>query len=277
MLSIYSPDQSKVNHRAGKFLKSKCEISFSIRYLIFERYWAGKILKASKVAFKNSKTRIRYLIFVNKILKAMSFQIFAISERSKVWKQIAGKMLKANRWETFWKLFESKSLENFESLLKAQELAKFWKQIAGKFLKANHWKMFESKSLENFWKLFESKSLENFWKQNAGKNMKAFWTLGHIVLSMAVVRLGRIPLHFREKIVILINKGKSQREVYRRRTEKHCYFADPLPVYPLITVEQTHVALRCCRRTARWGRTVGEEVLHSLEDERSRLIIGVGL
>ena len=50
---MYSPDQSKVKRRAGKFLKSKCEISFSIRYLIFESYWAGKILKASKVAFKN--------------------------------------------------------------------------------------------------------------------------------------------------------------------------------------------------------------------------------
>ena len=49
----YSPDQSKVKRRAGKFLKSKCEISFSIRYLIFEIYWAGEILKASKVAFKN--------------------------------------------------------------------------------------------------------------------------------------------------------------------------------------------------------------------------------
>ena len=34
----YSPDQSKVKRRAGKFLKSKCEISFSIRYLIFESY-----------------------------------------------------------------------------------------------------------------------------------------------------------------------------------------------------------------------------------------------
>ena len=65
--------------------------------------------------------------------------------------------------------------------------------------------MFESKSLENFLKVFESKSLENFWKQNAGKNLKAFWTLGHIVLSMAAVRLGRIPLHLREKIVRLIN------------------------------------------------------------------------
>ena len=51
--STYSPDQSKVKRRAGKFLKSKCEISFSIRYLIFESYWAGEILKASKVAFKN--------------------------------------------------------------------------------------------------------------------------------------------------------------------------------------------------------------------------------
>ena len=35
---MYSPDQSKVKRRAGKFLKSKCEISFSIRYLIFESY-----------------------------------------------------------------------------------------------------------------------------------------------------------------------------------------------------------------------------------------------
>ena len=51
--TAYSPDQSKVKRRAGKFLKSKCEISFSIRYLIFESYRAGEILKASKVASKN--------------------------------------------------------------------------------------------------------------------------------------------------------------------------------------------------------------------------------
>ena len=114
----------------------------------------------------------------------MSFQIFAISERSKFWKQIAGKSLKANRWK------------NFES-----------------FLKANRWKIFESKSLANFWKLFESKSLANFWKQIAGKFLKAFWKLGHIVFAMAAVRLGQIPLHLREKIVRLINEGKSQREV----------------------------------------------------------------
>ena len=89
----YSPDQSKVKRRAGKFLKSKCEISFSIRYLIFESYWAGEILKASKVAFKKLENENLLSNFVNKILKAMSFQIFAISERSKFWKQIAGKSL----------------------------------------------------------------------------------------------------------------------------------------------------------------------------------------
>ena len=53
MCIIYSPDQSKVKRRAGNFLKSKYEILFSIRYLIFESYWAGEILKASKVAFNN--------------------------------------------------------------------------------------------------------------------------------------------------------------------------------------------------------------------------------
>ena len=42
-----SPGQSKVKRRAGKFLKSKCEISLSIRYLIFESYRDGEILKAS--------------------------------------------------------------------------------------------------------------------------------------------------------------------------------------------------------------------------------------
>ena len=116
-------------------------------------------------------------------------------------------------------------------------LKAFWKQIAGKFLKANRSKFFESKSLENFWKLFESKSLENFWKQIAGKFLKAFLKPGHIVFAMAVVRLGQIPLHLREKIVRLINEGKSQREVHRRRTENNCYFADPLPVCLLITVK----------------------------------------
>ena len=74
----------------------------------------------------------------------MSFQIFAISERSKIWKQIAGKSLKATRWK------------NFESFLKVKELAKFWKQIAGKFLKANRWKNFESFLKANRWKMFES-------------------------------------------------------------------------------------------------------------------------
>ena len=34
----YSPDQSKVKRRPGEILKSKCEISLSIRYLIFESY-----------------------------------------------------------------------------------------------------------------------------------------------------------------------------------------------------------------------------------------------
>ena len=120
--------------------------------------------------------------------------------------------MKSNRW----KFFESKSLDNF------------WKQIAGKCLKA-FWKL---KSAQNF----ESKSLENFWKQIASKILKAFWTLGHIVFAMAAVRLGRIPLHFCEKIVSLINEGKSHREVHRRRTEKKCYFADSLPVFLLITV-----------------------------------------
>ena len=54
---------------------------------------------------------------------------------------------------------------------------------------------------------------------------------------MAAVRLGQIPLHLRQKIVRLINEGKSQREVHRHRTENNCYFADPLPVYLLITVK----------------------------------------
>ena len=138
----------------------------------------------------------------------MSFQIFAISERSKFWKQIAGKILKAN----CWKNFESKSLEIF------------WKLIAGKFLKAfwklKSWQNFESKSLEIFWKQIAGKCLKAFWKQIAGKFLKAFWTLGHIGFARAAVRLGRIPLHLREKIVRLINEGKSQREVHRRRTEK---------------------------------------------------------
>ena len=116
------------------------------------------------------------------------------------------------------------------------------------FLKAKSWQNLESKSLENFSKLFESKSLENFWKQNAGKILKAFWRLGHIDFAMAAVRLGRIPLYFREKIVRLINEGKSQREVHRRRTEKNCYFADPLPVYLLITVKtNARVNTRECK------------------------------
>ena len=54
----------------------------------------------------------------------MGFQIFAISERSKFLKQIAGKFLKANRWK------------NFESFLKANRWKIFLKLIAGKFLKA---------------------------------------------------------------------------------------------------------------------------------------------
>ena len=54
---------------------------------------------------------------------------------------------------------------------------------------------------------------------------------------MAAVRLGRVPLHLREKIVRLIYEGESQREVHRRRTETNCYSADLLPVYLLITVK----------------------------------------
>ena len=91
----------------------------------------------------------------------MSFQIFAISERSKFWKLIAGKILKANRWK------------NFES---------FWKQFAGKFLRANRWKIFESKSLENFlkanpWKIFESFLKANRWKIFESKTLAKFWKL----------------------------------------------------------------------------------------------------
>ena len=133
--------------------------------------------------------------------------------------------------------FESKSLEKVWKLIAGKILKAFWKQIAGKFLKANRWKIFESFLKANRWKIFESKSLENFWKQIAGKFLKAFWKLGHIVFAMAAVRLGQIPLHLRQKIVRLINEGKSQREVHRRRTENNCYFADPLPVYLLIIVK----------------------------------------
>ena len=133
--------------------------------------------------------------------------------------------------------FESKSLEKVWKLIAGKILKAFWKQIAGKFLKA-FWKQIAGKFLKaNRWKIFESKSLENFWKQIAGKFLKAFWKLGHIVFAMAAVRLGQIPLHLREKIVRLINEGKSQREVHRRRTETNCYFAVPLPVYLLITVK----------------------------------------
>ena len=162
----------------------------------------------------------------------MSFQIFAISERSKFWKQIAGKSLKANRWKIFESFLKANRWKIFESFLKANR-----RKIFESYSLENFWKLFESKSLENFWKLFESKSLENFWKQIAGKFLKAFWKLGHIVFAMAAVRLGQIPLHLREKIVRLINEGKSQREVHRRRSENNCYFADPLPVYLLITVK----------------------------------------
>ena len=101
---------------------------------------------------------------------------------------------------------------------------------------------------------------------------------------MAAVRLGRIPLHLREKIVRLINKGKSQREVHRRGTEKKSYFADPLPVYPLITVKtNARVSTRGSKMLptrdevglpAKKSYTV---LVPGLEDERSRLIIGVGL
>ena len=122
------------------------------------------------------------------------------------WKQIAGKFLKT-----------------------------FWKQIAGKFLKANRWKIFESFLKTNRWKIFESFLKANRWKIFESKSLANFWKLGHIVFAMAAVRLGQIPLHLREKIVRLINEGKSQREVHR--TENNCYFADPLPVYLLITVK----------------------------------------
>ena len=131
---------------------------------------ATELAKFWKLAKLLSKTRKRE--FVNKILKAMSFQIFAISERSKFWKKIAGKFWKANRWKNFesflkanlWKIFESfwklMSWQNFES----KSLENFWKQIAGNFLKANRWKTFESFLKANRWKTFQSKTLAKFWK-----------------------------------------------------------------------------------------------------------------
>ena len=106
-----------------------------------------------------------YQIFVKKSLKATSFQIFAISERSKVLNQIAGKMLKANRWQILWKL---NSWQNLES----KSLAKFWK-----LLKANRWQNFENflkaYRWKTYWKLIAGKHL----KINRSKNLKAFWKL----------------------------------------------------------------------------------------------------
>ena len=52
----------------------------------------------------------------------MKFQIFAILELSKFWKQMASEILKANR------------LPNFGSFLKAKWLATFWKLIASDVL-----------------------------------------------------------------------------------------------------------------------------------------------
>ena len=87
-------------------------------------------------------------------------------------------------------------------------------------MKANRLKIFESFLKAKRWKIFES-----------------FLKARPYCFSVAAVRLGQIPLHLHEKIVRLINEGKSQREVHRRRTENNCYFADPLPVYLLITVK----------------------------------------
>ena len=67
---------------------------------------------------------------------------------------------------------------------------------------------------------------------------------------MAAVRLGRIPPHLREKIVRLVNEGKSQREVHRHRTEKKL-FCRPATCVPVNNCKNKHVALRRCRRTAR--------------------------
>ena len=59
-------------------------------------------------------------------------------------------------------------------------------------------------------------------------------------------------------------------EKYIDAVQKKKYFTYLLPVFLLITVKPNE-------RTARWGRTADEEVIHRLEAERRRLIIGVGL
>ena len=82
--------------------------------------------------------------------------------------------------------------------------------------------------LENFWKLFESKSLANFWK--------LFESSAILFLQWLPYASDKFLCICAKKNVRLINEGKSQREVHRRRTENNCYFADPLPVYLLITV-----------------------------------------
>ena len=75
----------------------------------------------------------------------------------------------------------------------------------------------------------------------------------------------------------LINEGKSLREVHTP-VRKHCYFADSLPVYLLITVKtNARVNTRGSKMLPTNRASAGEEVIHRLEDERSRLIIGVGL
>ena len=51
--------------------------------------------------------------------------MFAISERSKFWKQIAGKILKANRWKNFESFLKANRWKIIESFLKAKELPKF--------------------------------------------------------------------------------------------------------------------------------------------------------
>ena len=90
--------------------------------------------------------------------------------------------------------------------------------------------MFESKSLENFWKQIAGKYLKAFWKQIAGKCLKAKrWQNFESFLNAR-------PYCFCNGCgTPRTNSSAFAREKDAR--QKKCYFADPLPVYLLITVK----------------------------------------
>ena len=115
----------------------------------------------------------------------------------------------------------------------------FWKLRVGKIWKANRWKIFQSFLKANRWKIFESKTLAKFWKLFEG-SVKILQWLRYVSDEFLCI--------FARKSWDLLMKASHKEKYIDAGQKKNCYFADPLPVYLLITVKtNARVNTRECK------------------------------